>query len=195
MRHLSLDERLALVEAASLPDHSHLRACPRCRVEVEEARASLGDARLGEMPEPSPLFWDHLSARVAEQIAAEPETPRRGRWFLRALVPSVVGVAALTLAVWIGRGPSEHATPPTPAGEGTVATVAADTTFLNAGDDESWSILGDMAGEFDVDTLSDSLGTSGTAGVAYGVYELNAEERASLASLLQAEIGEGPAAE
>jgi len=63
------------------------------------------------------------------------------------------------------------------------------------GDDESWSMLGQLAGEFDVDTLSDSLGTSEAAGTEYGVYDLDAQERASLADLLRAEMGQGSATE
>jgi hypothetical protein len=71
MTHLSPDERLALIESAGAPEHPHLSACARCRAEVEEGRAALGDARLSEVPEPSPLFWEHLSARVSERMAAE----------------------------------------------------------------------------------------------------------------------------
>ncbi len=37
-----------------------------------------------EVPEPSPLFWDHLSARVGEAVAAE-QAPRRS-WIERAVV-------------------------------------------------------------------------------------------------------------
>jgi hypothetical protein len=191
MTHLSPDERLALIESAGAPDHPHLAACARCRAEVEEARAALGEARLSEVPEPSPLFWEHLSARVSERIAAEPATPRRFGAAWRVLVPTAVGVIAVIFAVWIDRGAHRAPTPPAPV----PGAVSAETAVVPAGDDESWSMLGLLAAEIDVDTLSDTLGTSEAAGAANAVYQLNALERARLAGLLRAEMGQGSAIE
>jgi hypothetical protein len=192
MRHLDRDRKLALIESAGEPDDLHLRTCARCRAEVENGRAVLGDARLIEVPEPSPLFWDHLSARVSEQVAAEPEAPRRSRLVWRVLVPSAVGIVAILFAVWIERGTvPPHATPASPL----AAAPSAETVAATLGDDEPWLMLGEMAGEFDVDTLSDSLGTSQAAGAEDAVYELSAGERANLAELLRSEMGQPPAAE
>ena len=192
MTHLSPDERLALIEAAGAPDHPHLAACARCRAEVEEARAALGEVRLAEVPEPSPLFWEHLSARVSERMAAEAEAPRR------------VGAPLAGAGAGDGRrhrrGPRrlrsiEGRFERRPRPRRSPAAVSAEAAAVAAGDDESWSMLGDMAGEFDVDTLSDSLGTSEAAGAENAVYQLNAQERANLAELLRAEMGQGPATE
>ena len=190
MTHLSPDERLALIESAGAPGHPHLSACARCRADVEEGRAALGDARLSEVPEPSPLFWEHLSARVSERMAAEPPSPRRFWTAWRVLVPATVGVIAVILTVWVDRGAFRGPAAPAPA-----PGAAAEMTAGALGDDESWSMLGQLAGEFDVDTLSDSLGTSEAAGTEYGVYDLDAQERASLADLLRAEMGQGSATE
>jgi hypothetical protein len=191
MTHLSPDERLALIESAGAPGHPHLAACARCRAEVEEARAALGEARLSEVPEPSPLFWEQLSARVSERIAAEPATPRRFGAAWRVLVPTAVGVIAVIFAVWIDRGAHRAPTPAAPV----PGAVSAETAVVPAGDDESWSMLGLLAAEIDVDTLSDTLGTSEAAGAANAVYQLNALERARLAGLLRAEMGQGSAIE
>ena len=91
----------------------------------------------------------------------------------------------------IDRGVFRAPSVPAPA-----SAVASEETVVGpVGDDESWSMLGQMAGEFDVDTLSDSLGTSEAAGAEYGVYDLDAQERASLADLLRAEMGQGSATE
>ncbi len=191
MTHLTTDERLALIESAGAPNHPHLATCVRCRAEVEEGRIALGEVRLSEVPEPSPLFWDPLSARVSERVAAGPETRRRPVAAWRVLVPTAVGVIAVVLAVWIDRG--GHRTPAAPAPVPGVAS--AETAVVTAGDDESWSMLGQLAGEMDVDTLSDTLGTSEASGAERAVYQLNAEERADLAGLLQAQPGQGPAAQ
>ncbi len=192
MTHLSPDERLDLIESAGAPDHPHLSTCARCREDVEEGRAALGEARLSEVPEPSPLFWEHLSARVSEGVEDEPAAPRRFRVAWRLLVPTTVGVIAVLFAVWFERGAARWPTGPAPA---PTAAAAVETTVGTVGEDESWSMLGDLAGEFDVDTLSDSLGTSEAAGAEYGVYDLDAHERASLADLLRAEMEQGSATE
>jgi hypothetical protein len=124
-------------------------------------------------------------------MAAEPETPRRVGAGWRVLLPATVGVIAVILAVWIDRGAFRSPASPAPA----PGTVSVETTAVAVGNDESWSMLGEFAGEFDVDTLSDSLGTSEAAGAENAVYQLDARERASLAGLLRAEMGQGPAAE
>jgi hypothetical protein len=158
---------------------------------VEEGRAALGEARLGEVPEPSPLFWDHLSARVSERMAEGPQAPRRFGATWRVLVPTTVGVLAVIFAVWIDRGSHRAPTSPAPV----PGAVSAETTVVTVGDDEPWSMLGLLAGELDVDTLSDTLGTSEAAGAESAVYQLNALERARLAGLLRAEMGQGSATE
>jgi hypothetical protein len=186
MRHLSRDQRLALVESADGRTHPHLQECARCRADVEDARALLREVRLASVPEPSPLFWDHLSARVSAQVASVPAAPRRSRMAWGVLVPLAVGVTAMVLAVAIDRGPAR----PKPIPMETAATFVQSVSAPgDAGADASWSLLGDMAGEFDVDTLSDSLGTPESAGAEVAVYQLSAWERAKLADLLRSEMG------
>ena len=45
-----------------------------CGLPAQLARAARDDGGVAEVevPEPSPLFWDHLSARVRDAVAAEP---------------------------------------------------------------------------------------------------------------------------
>jgi hypothetical protein len=186
MKHLSRDEQLTLIESAEGGSHPHLRECARCRAEVEEARASWLEARLVSVPEPSPLFWAYLTARVSEQIATDPTAPRRSSMGLRVLVPLAVGVVALVLAVVIDQGPSRPGV--VPSGPSTAENRGTLVAGMDA-EDPSWSLLGEMAGEFDIDTLSDSIGTSENAGAEAAVYQLSAEERVNLAELLRAETG------
>ena len=80
MTHLSRDELLALAESDGpiAPGHSRRRVCGvPARGRVAPA-AALGDARSVEVPEPSPLFWEHFSARV----------PRRHRGGARPRAPA-----------------------------------------------------------------------------------------------------------
>ncbi len=186
MRHLSRDKQLALVESTEGRDHPHLHECARCRTDVEALRSVLREARSVDVPEPSPLFWDHLSAGVSARIAAGAGNSRVFKTPWRVLVPLSVGVAALVLAVAIDRGQMHRQAAlvqPAPASGSIEAAV--DT----GGEDAEWSLLGQMAGEFDVDTLSDSLATS-RGGAEDAVYELNDRERTELAALLGMELGQ-----
>jgi hypothetical protein len=189
MTHLSPDERLRLIELADEPDHPHLGECASCRAEIAAARALLADARLAQVPEPSPLFWEHFSRRVSDSIAAEPE-PVRARWGAwRVLIPLSVGVAALLLTVVIDR-----VSVPGPVPESRTASVSESgsaTTGL-IGDDAEWVVLSRLAAEFDLETLSDSLGTSGAGGAEHAVWQLNEQERVELARLLRAVLQQGP---
>ena len=71
IKHLSRTEFVDLIEsAAALPVEraQHVEACAQCRAEAEMLRAVASLAVADEAPGPSPLFWDHFSARVAEQL-------------------------------------------------------------------------------------------------------------------------------
>src|SRR5256885_5364116 len=112
--HLQPDELVDVAEGArteqSVP---HLASCELCRHQLAELKALMSAAAEVEVPEPSPLFWDHFSARVREAVAAE-GAPRRSFWtWPRLVVPAVaVGLASLLLAVALS---TDRATPPAPA--------------------------------------------------------------------------------
>lgn len=189
MTHLTLDERLELIEEAGEPVHPHLGVCARCRDEVVAARAALAAAGREEVPEPSPLFWEHLSARVAERVAEAP-APSRRSWVPRVFVPLAIGASVLLLAVAVDRHRAlDHVPAPSPV-QRSEAGTAPDS---GAADDEEWAILSHLAGDFDVETLSDSLGTSRAGGAETAVWQLDEHERAELAVLLRAELKQGPA--
>jgi hypothetical protein len=184
MKHLSVDDRLALIEALGEPRHPHLAGCEQCRSEVASARAVLSGARETDVPEPSPLFWDHFSARVSARIDAEPgATAVRRRMPWRVLVPLAAAVAVMVMTVAVERGrPVAPTLPP-------VAAVVEDGA--PAPEEGGWVVLGDLAGDFDVETLGDSLGHSLSGGAESAVWRLNESERAELTRLLQAEMPGG----
>src|SRR6476469_3139983 len=70
--HLNTDELVDIAEGtrteAAAP---HLASCEPCRAQLCELRAMIAAAKDVDVPEPSPLFWDHLSARVSEAVAAD----------------------------------------------------------------------------------------------------------------------------
>src|ERR1051325_8890597 len=77
--HLTPEELLDLAEGARAESAApHLEPCAACREHVAALRATMSLAADVDVPEPSPLFWDHLSRRVREAVAAEElTTPTR----------------------------------------------------------------------------------------------------------------------
>lgn len=104
MKHLSSIELVDFVEGTlSQSRASHAQVCERCRREADELQATLAEAREIEVPEPSPLFWDHLSSRVRAAVAAEPRSPRLNAWAWRpayGLVAALVVVVLIVTATW-----------------------------------------------------------------------------------------------
>ena len=113
MGHLKPDELIDLAEGIR-PDASapHLMACDVCRRQLADLRAMMAAAADVEVPEPSPLFWDHLSARVRAAVEAD-GLPRRATWLTRftgfteftgrrLMIPlSIVGFAAIVIAAML----------------------------------------------------------------------------------------------
>ena len=106
MRHLHSDELIDLAEGTRLESSApHLQSCEACRGQLTELRAMMSAAAQAEVPEPSPLFWEHFSARVRDAVAADGGR-RRGALFglfgwswSSVLMPlSVGGCAAVLVA-------------------------------------------------------------------------------------------------
>ena len=114
MSHLSRDERLlALDGALDATRQAHLASCPACRTDVETLGGVLARVRAVDVPEPSPLFWDHLAARVGDAIAREPApVPDRGWWS-----PRLAWAAAAVVITAAGAG---YLARPQPQPAGTV---------------------------------------------------------------------------
>ncbi|MPY87251.1 MAG: hypothetical protein GEU99_04955 [Luteitalea sp.] len=104
MRHLSHAELVDLVEGV-LPTKrvAHVDACARCRAEGEALARVTTEMRSVEMPEPSPLFWQHLGAQIRDALDREPQPdtvdplharPRPG-W---RMLPAALALAAVVAA-------------------------------------------------------------------------------------------------
>src|SRR4051812_18263350 len=101
MPHLSPAELLDVAEGAAEEASSmHLGVCVTCRQQVADLRSMMGAAASMEIPEPSPLFWNHLSARIRERVAAEDPVPNRWHvgWQSWRLV-AALGVAVVVVGV------------------------------------------------------------------------------------------------
>ena len=115
MHHLSADAFIDLLDEtiadAAVP---HLASCEACRSQLTQLRAISEVAVQAEVPEPSPLFWDHLAARVRESVLQEVQQPARvtdwirspgaehvSWWRIGGLVTAAASVVALVVALQV----------------------------------------------------------------------------------------------
>lgn len=197
MSHLSRDERLlALDGALDAARHTHLLECAACRAEVDGLRHVVDRVRAVEVPEPSPLFWDHLAARVGDAIAREPvPSEARGWW-----QPRLAWVAAAVLTTAATAGYLTRPAPTTPnaaVGTSTAAAGPHPTPPASAtgeddpsgeldasAADDGWALLAAVADE----TGPSDLFVPAAGEIERSLSSLSADERAALARELIAAL-------
>jgi len=185
MRHLNEEELIDLAEGTTPESSSsHLASCEQCRRQLKDLRGVMLEASRVEVPEPSPLFWDHLSARVHDAIANEnaPQASSNRWWWF---VP-VGAFAAIVLAAAItfrgnGAQPLNAPHPEMPAG-----SVASESVPL--ADDPSLSLIADLAGEVDWDAASEAGFATAAGSIDRAVSDLTPEERMELQRILKEEM-------
>lgn len=178
MMHLSPETLVDLAEGGhDASADVHLEACARCREEVASLRAALAEvvAVHGDVPEPSPLFWDHLSARVRAAVAEDPPAAPWWRASWRPMAAGLAAAAVLVLAVAV-LAPA----PTGPAVTSSVEMAAVTLPPLDVADDASLDWLADLASDVE---WGDALIPGDAAAVA--VDDLNDAERVELHRILQ----------
>jgi hypothetical protein len=202
MTHLTDVELVDLVDGTLAPARArHLDACETCRASASALRETLSRAADAEIPEPSPLFWEHFSARVQEGVRAESMAP--SGWFGWAQSTSVkwaMSGALLTLVlvavVWRASAPR-----PASTASGPVATASstgpADPDAFDPDLDEAWALVRTVADDVARDTPAsdeiawDEVATEGfgvrPGAVEHAMVALTGDERSELLRLLQAE--------
>jgi hypothetical protein len=189
MGHLSSTDFVDLLEGVRGDEAApHLAECDRCRRELADLREMLTTASSADMPEPSPLFWNHLSARVQEAVAQEgliSERPGRtsllGNWWIRAATGVAASVLVIAALVTLGSRPGV----PPPS-----ARVQLDPPALPASaDDGPFGLVADFGGTLEWDDLREQMAVSAYSGrLDGGVGELNSGERRELERLLKEEL-------
>jgi hypothetical protein len=103
--HLSDEDvlDLALGETPPAAAGAHVQACPACAKRLAETRAALELARLSEVPEPSPFYWQSLRRGVSERIERE----GHGRRLLGFLVPALAAAGLVAALVVLPRSRPE----------------------------------------------------------------------------------------
>jgi anti-sigma-K factor RskA len=193
MGHLSAEELIDLVEGAS-PEAGtpHLASCARCRHELDALRSIMAEAARAAVPEPSPLFWDHLSSRVRDAVARE-RAASTASWSLRWQswhVAAVAGAAAIVLALIVA---GRTSAPSTPADAGASVTRSQAPATLDApGDDLSLTFVSDLAGGLEWEAVAEAGLAAGTDAVDNAVADLSSDERGELERLLTEALSGSP---
>jgi hypothetical protein len=201
-KHLSGDVLTELAETGR--SHAHLAQCDRCRRQLEDAREALALARAVDVPEPSPLFWAHFSARVRDGVDREAEAGARATasWFARLgwrpVAAVALGVACIVVALWLTpsgrRDASLLSASVGKAGAHGVATGVADrepqaggSEMLEPANDPSWTVIAQVAPEVEIEnSMSLRPGATDSA-----VTQLSADEQQAFVRLLQTDL-DGP---
>jgi hypothetical protein len=196
---LTRDELLGVAQGGA-ERGAHLDACAECRAEVEAIARMLVDVASVEVPEPSPLFWDHFSARVSDAVrAGAPSLASRDGgawgavWWLtwrgwRVMAPLSVAVVALVLTVvLLDRPPASVVRVAGGSGAATASpALVPGAGDLSATDDDAWVVFSTLAEEAGLpDTSELALAPGSTDGA---LLQLSDEERDELGRLLKVEL-------
>jgi hypothetical protein len=194
----------------------HLAACVECRQQVAGMRAMMAEAAgidVVELPEPSPLFWEQLSARVRDAVAEEPDPRSWHDRLLRpfVLVPSLAGALVAVLFVMLLTRPAlaplplpppptmSTATvtpPPDGADRASVPVLEPSLPPLGAADDPQLGLVADYGTTLDWDEMADEIaqGRPGTSSDAL-LGALTVEEQRELQRLIADEMAQPAASE
>jgi hypothetical protein len=185
MRHLNEEELIDVAEGIGAESSlAHLESCEQCRRQAADLRAVMSAVAAVEVPEPSPLFWDHLSARVSEAVAdvRGNSTVRVPVWRTWRVVMPAIALAAVVVAAIVR--PGGPAAPRSPVHQTAVEASAAETV-APLGEDPSLSLIADLAGDLDWDAALDAGLTTRDDAVELVLLEMNADERLELQRILK----------
>ena len=205
MSHLSDAELVDAAERSLTPARrAHLDSCDRCRAAADRLASLLREAAAVDVPEPSPLFWDHLSTRVHDAVAAEEHSAARGEWTARwapwmQIVAFCAIVAAFVSAAWVVRtsgGATQVAAVASKIDAHAVPAAASLPREAPDADDPAWAVLSAAAADLSSE-MTPGLNNDATAPATFAVrpaavdtavQQLSPEERRALEALLQSEL-------
>jgi hypothetical protein len=191
--HLQPDELIDLAEGTRAESSAtHLAECAVCRLQLEELKATMSAAADVDVPEPSPLFWDHFSARVRQAVDAE-GAPRRSLWtWPRVVIPAVsVATAVLAVVVTLNRGSAGRGNTPLPTVvPAPVALPVASVDLLadpQSAGDTALTLVAELSSDMDFETARDA-GLAARGSAEHAVTHLTGSELRELQRLLQEEL-------
>ncbi len=215
MAHLVPDQFVDLADGVlAEADVPHLSTCADCRRQLADVRAMMAEAAGVEAPEPSPLFWGQLSARVREAVA---EHPVRRSWRdrvrqPRVWIPALGGLLAIGLFAL--RQPPEVLAPPAPSAPDSTLTLHVAPPLppagghaverahvpslppLGAADDPQLSLVVASGAALSWDEMRDEVALSSAGASSDAVFDaLTVDEQRELQRLLADEMAQPAAPE
>ena len=194
MTHVSPDTFVDLLDGTLAEDAvPHLTSCGACRQQLAELRVAWQAAADVEVPEPSPLFWNHLSARVHDAVAAEAH-PRAPWWRIDwswtsvGLAGAAVAALALVAFLQLPQRVAPSAGTANASASAAVVGVPGLEPVTPLPDDESIALMADLASDLDWDGVAE-LGLASAGGAQWAAAEMTAGERVELQRLLREELG------
>lgn len=202
MSHLSEEHLLELLEG-NTAEAGHLDTCVACRERFEALRHTLGLLRDDPVPEPSPLFWQHLSDRVRLAIDGEAVDRRLGtgepaKWWLQrswrwgAAAAAVVALVAAFVVLTSQRTDRPENIADRSNSIGSPRGDVRDDLNWTIPADESWAMMAGIAEGLDFETAADAGLVVRPGSVDQVLLSLSDEERKDLAGIIQAELDRSP---
>jgi len=192
--HLTSEELVDIAEGtrseASAP---HLAGCDPCRAQLSDLRAMMSVAAVVDVPEPSPLLWDHLSSRVSTAVAAEAAGAElapsrdvfRTLFGSRTLQVALALAGSLLIVVLINGRPTAPAAPEAPGF--TVADAVPDPLGVAADDDDSLTLVASLTDGQDLETVREA-GLAPRGSAEHAVTHMSDGELRELSRLLKEEL-------
>lgn len=201
MAHLTADQFVdaadGVIAEADLP---HLASCADCRGQLADLRAMMTEAAGVDAVEPSPLYWEQLSARVHDAVAED--SARGPSWRERLTQPrmwvaALAGAAAIVVGVQLTMAPRPVDTLPIPTPltptiderASALPTPEPPLPPLGKANDPQLGLVADYGTALDWDEMRDeiALGLPGTSSDAV-IDSLTVDEQRELQRLLADEM-------
>jgi hypothetical protein len=194
--HLNAEELIDIAEGTRAESAvPHLASCEPCRAQVRELRAMMSRAQDAEVPEPSPLFWDHLSSRVSRAVAADADARRKPSRYVGWQALGAVA-ACLVIAVVFGSrvlAPAPVLLPPIGVAVAPPVSVADAVggpeliRDVTSDDDASLTVVASMTDGVDMETAREA-GLAPRGSAEHAVTHMSEGELRELGRLLQEEL-------
>lgn len=169
---------------------AHVAACPQCHATLAEMRAALAAAESVDVPEPSPLFWSQLNARVGAAISDETRADAPASWWawLRwDVVVPLAGVATVVVALGSGVGRAPGTQNASPVADAIIAVDDPSRAAADGDQDGALELMLDLAATMPGSEW-DALGLSALPDLGEASQSLSADERRALSALLHAAV-------
>lgn len=197
MKHLSPSQFVDFAEGTLEPARAaHADGCDACRAQRAFVRDAVRATAAADVPEPSPLFWEHFSERVREGVAAEP-SGTAWSWMdgrrLASFAAAIAIVLTVVSAAWLAKDARTAQVPgPLAYEQAATAPVASQNRDVDGGVDpgnaEVWAVLTAAAFDMAIEEARAAGMRPHPAAVDRAVQEMTTAELIELGRLLQSEL-------